>query len=704
MTHTINQLIATFAYDPENPKVSYLLALKYEELGQTAAAISYFLRAAERTDKPILAYECMLKIGLCFEREGNRGNSVRGAFLHAVNILPNRPEAYFLLARHYERANDHVLGYTFAEQGLAATETEPLGSSVEYPGTYGLIFQKAVSAWWWGKPEESRSLFSHLWNDHKMDMLHQTAVENNLKSLNIPYKQKSIIINITPEEIPVPIVNDIERMDIVLQGKYDSDTDEIIREYLKLPWVDRIIVSCWESDKPMSVFSNRLREVRSPLPVSPGTDNRNMQIVSSLAGIKRATTFYTAKLRSDQLYDLNSMNRMYEFFKKNRKPNKLFVAGTYTKLLFHPRDHIFWGSKEDLINLFSCPLETNGLADRINVKKEDLHKYYNEFTRAETYIGAHYIARFHPEVNRFLLHPEKFLFDGAPNWMDAHKLSLLYTDEYFTPFPRSGIDLKWKRKGWNSYPYDAQYESGERWGAELPDDLDMGDNVETFKQFVYNEIVNDRLYEKFKEVKDGDVVLDIGANVGVFPYSLKNRKPKRVICIEPSTSLITTLKKNVLKLPFPSDFFNYAIGSNNAIKATDEFTWVYGKPQSTFRTVTFKDMLLDANIDYIDFMKIDCEGGEYDIFNEENYEFLTTKVGYIAGEWHLGGLENGVEKFIQFKNRYLMGKSNFKVFEPYVWKDVTNEILNDSYIRGFFDWYNPNEAAQLQVYIDNGQK
>ena len=34
------------------------------------------------------------------------------------------------------------------------------------------------------------------------------------------------------------------------------------------------------------------------------------------------------------------------------------------------------------------------------------------------------------------------------------------------------------------------------------------------------------------------------------------------------------------------------------------------------------------------FFKLDCEGGEYDIFTEENIDYLKNNVGYIVGEFH----------------------------------------------------------------------
>jgi hypothetical protein len=52
----------------------------------------------------------------------------------------------------------------------------------------------------------------------------------------------------------------------------------------------------------------------------------------------------------------------------------------------------------------------------------------------------------------------------------------------------------------------------------------------------------------------------------------------------------------------------------------------------TMRFKTFRELYA---IDRIDFLKTDCEGGEYYIFNEENIDFLVENVGVVVGEWHL---------------------------------------------------------------------
>lgn len=186
-TDKLNELLNLYARDTENSELNWNLALEYHALGQTAAAITYYLRAAERTADKLLAYECLLKIAACFDSQKNRPSHVIGCYKHALCLLPERPEAYFLLSRFNERNRWYMEAYVAAEQGLnfAKTEYPKLRSNVEYPGRYGLLFEKAVSAWWWGDSALSRKLFRKLKNDHaqELDETHYRAVENNLSRL-----------------------------------------------------------------------------------------------------------------------------------------------------------------------------------------------------------------------------------------------------------------------------------------------------------------------------------------------------------------------------------------------------------------------------------------------------------------------------------------------------------------------------------------
>ena len=156
----IDELIIELSTDPFSPEKNFNAAVEYDKINQTASAISFYVRSAEYGYKthPLIAYTSLLRMSLCFERQKDRQATVVNNALQAAALMPERPEAYFLLSRIYERTNQWQQCYTMAEIGLTKDEDTPLPTSVEYYGKYCLLFEKAISAWWIGRREESRNL------------------------------------------------------------------------------------------------------------------------------------------------------------------------------------------------------------------------------------------------------------------------------------------------------------------------------------------------------------------------------------------------------------------------------------------------------------------------------------------------------------------------------------------------------------------
>ena len=250
----------------------------------------------------------------------------------------------------------------------------------------------------------------------------------------------------------------MEKLDVVIQGPYTDFTDYIVDSYLDIPFVNNIIVSCWKDDKE-SKYKQRVKFVRNDYPQSPGTDNKNLQIFSSLNGLKSCETKFSIKTRSDQRFSYDSMIKMYDFFlsENNKKIsyeydperpyNRILVAGFYPDLLFAVRDHLYWGNTKDLIELFDIPLEQNSLVDIIKVPKEKMKNYLQYFTRTETYIGAHYCANFNEEVNRLLLLPKEHLYDNAIYWYYSKEISDIITPSVFKSFPKDFVTVEWNKYG-----------------------------------------------------------------------------------------------------------------------------------------------------------------------------------------------------------------------------------------------------------------
>lgn len=184
--------LQNFIVATEDSELNYKLAIEYDKLGQTAAAITYYLRAAERTSVVERAYECLLHIGNCFNKQGNRSNSVQKTYKQALTLLPNRPEAYLCLAKFFEINSAHADAYVFADLGLKVADftVKPLERNVFFPlyDCYaGLVLEKAICSWSWGKNNETRELFKLLYNQYyeKFNSDYQQIIKNNMTKLNL---------------------------------------------------------------------------------------------------------------------------------------------------------------------------------------------------------------------------------------------------------------------------------------------------------------------------------------------------------------------------------------------------------------------------------------------------------------------------------------------------------------------------------------
>lgn len=229
------------------------------------------------------------------------------------------------------------------------------------------------------------------------------------------------------------------------------------------------------------------------------------------------------------------------------------------------------------------------------------------------------------------------------------------------------------------------------WGENGPGDVFM----------ITQEVFINRVYERCRQVKKDDVVLDIGANVGAFAYSiLRNgfdRRPSVVMCLEPSESLVRTLSKNLAG--DTALIVNAAIGSETGEKRISPRNRIYAHKASVFYTISFDDLIYDYNIPIVDFLKTDCEGGEYDLFSEENFGMIMNIVRYVAGEFHLGIVEDGYNKFIHFRDNYLRDSYRaFTAFHCNYDEDITEKIKDNIFIKDYIDQHGTD--SQIMLYFE----
>jgi FkbM family methyltransferase len=150
----------------------------------------------------------------------------------------------------------------------------------------------------------------------------------------------------------------------------------------------------------------------------------------------------------------------------------------------------------------------------------------------------------------------------------------------------------------------------------------------------------------------GDIVLDIGANYGFFTIYAAERGAKKVLALEPFQPTFMKMIKNVGDAGFPA---NQIFGVNAAIADTEgqnffEVSQYSGSSylskneeinetkkdsamRTSVKTMTINGLLEAFEISIIDFLKVDCEGGEVDLFSTIKDEHLA-KVQKTVIEYH----------------------------------------------------------------------
>jgi hypothetical protein len=187
-TDKIEKLIVELSERPFDPLLNFNVASEYERLAQKASAVSFYMRTAEYGEyqDSELIYASLIRIAKCFNDQKERIHTVQHCLMQAVAVMPERPEAYFLLAQYHEQLGNWQDCYTYAEMGLYH-ESKILKKKLEmdlgYPGRYVLEFEKAVSGWWLGKADQSHEIFIALLANTEVNEEYKKAVRSNLATI-----------------------------------------------------------------------------------------------------------------------------------------------------------------------------------------------------------------------------------------------------------------------------------------------------------------------------------------------------------------------------------------------------------------------------------------------------------------------------------------------------------------------------------------
>ena len=253
-------------------------------------------------------------------------------------------------------------------------------------------------------------------------------------------------------------------IDIVLQGPLQPYTARIADQYTKLPFVNAVVISCWEScpdiDDTMIDWENpKIYVLKSEAVEFPGSWNRNRLVKSSYEGIKATAADYVVKMRGDQVVSLESMLKLYdyyfskseinpEYFGEEAKPlAKIGIMAICKDYPYHPIDHIFWGRKEDLLTLFGIEYDMSWYDEAVSKKP-----YEELYIRSEVYLTTPYVAKYNKEAAIHLADADTYLKDKAPKVSEALEVSQEVMKQLFLLFPK--IQMQWPKNGMQQYHYD----------------------------------------------------------------------------------------------------------------------------------------------------------------------------------------------------------------------------------------------------------
>jgi FkbM family methyltransferase len=191
---------------------------------------------------------------------------------------------------------------------------------------------------------------------------------------------------------------------------------------------------------------------------------------------------------------------------------------------------------------------------------------------------------------------------------------------------------------------------------------------------VLREHLFDRQYRNIVDIEEGDVVVDIGFNYGIFSLGALNRGASKIYGFEPNKNIY-----NVIKDIYPDRdkviIYNYAVSNkndnlifyegHNTLSSSLEDNVNDYKESYEVTCVSFYDFMKENNIEKIDLLKIDCEGAEYEIFETIPDEYFS-KINKIHVEFHF----NDGEKVKPLINK--LERNNFDW-----WFEQDRSILSD---------------------------
>ena len=162
-------------------------------------------------------------------------------------------------------------------------------------------------------------------------------------------------------------------------------------------------------------------------------------------------------------------------------------------------------------------------------------------------------------------------------------------------------------------------------------------------------------------ISNDDVIIDVGAHIGLFAlFASQFCKNGKIFCYEPIKEnykiLIENIEMNQIQNIFPNNLAVTKETSRVKIFLNDDQSghsmFIQNKNFVEVDSKSLSDIFIDNGIKECDFLKLDCEGAEYEIIESLSSD-LFTKINKTVIEYHMVDtkpelLEQLINKLKQF--------------------------------------------------------
>lgn len=187
---------------------------------------------------------------------------------------------------------------------------------------------------------------------------------------------------------------------------------------------------------------------------------------------------------------------------------------------------------------------------------------------------------------------------------------------------------------------------------------------------------------------NNDICVDVGGNVG--PFSIVHNKDfKRIIAFEPGTYAYNKYENNISKFNLDNVEL-YKLAVHNVSDETLHLKkWLLGKinesgnastiisnqwDETEFEevlSISLEDIFKRFNLEKINFLKVDCEGGEYNFLMNKDL----SKIDYISIEIHHQLKEKADELINYLHEHFIVLNSKKSGGQKHIIETLKNKLI-----------------------------